>query len=37
MSEDDLVYPEEDAAAIRHLFLRLREFLDSVSDGGTQA
>jgi hypothetical protein len=36
MSEDDLVYPDEDAAVISHLFLRLRQFLDSVSDGGTQ-
>ena len=26
---DDLVYPHEDALAIEHLFVRLREFLDS--------
>ena len=27
--EDDLVYPDEDAVAIKHLFKRLREFLSS--------
>jgi len=29
VSEDDLVYPEDDAKAIAHLFARLREYLDS--------
>jgi hypothetical protein len=29
VSEDDLVYPDDDAKAIAHLFARLREYLDS--------
>jgi hypothetical protein len=29
VSEDDLVYPEDDKRAIVHLFARLREYLDS--------
>jgi hypothetical protein len=28
-SEDDLAYPEDDTKAIAHLFVRLREYLDS--------
>jgi hypothetical protein len=28
VSEDDLAYPEDDAKAIAHLFVRLREYLD---------
>lgn len=29
VSEDDLAYPEDDAKAIAHLFVRLREYLNS--------
>lgn len=29
VSEDDLAYPEDDAKAIAHMFVRLREYLDS--------
>ena len=36
ISEDDLVYPEEDALAIEHLFRRLREFLNSRHIGKAQ-
>lgn len=32
IAEDDLVYPEEDEAAIRHLFARLQEFLNDSPD-----
>ena len=34
-SEDDLVYPGEDALAIEHLFVRLREFLNSKAAMGS--
>jgi hypothetical protein len=35
-SEDDLVYPGEDALVIEHLFARLRDFLASRKAAGSE-
>jgi hypothetical protein len=37
VSEDDLVYPDDDAKAVAHLFARLREYLDSRHSSGDGA
>jgi hypothetical protein len=37
VSEDDLAYPDEDTKAVAHLFVRLREYLDSQRNSGTGA
>jgi hypothetical protein len=36
VSEDDLVYPEDDKKAIGHLFARLREYLDGRPASGDE-
>jgi hypothetical protein len=34
VSEDNLAYPQDDAQAIKHLFTRLREYLDARAANG---